>query len=114
MENRSLLLASKNEAKWSASYPDHSLWRSRPDGSDRLQLTYPPMQVYYPFISPDGKRVAYGNAKGEIYLISMEGGQPQRVVERDAIAANWSSDGTLLVFTTARDPAHPELQFLDL
>lgn len=97
-----------------ASYPDHTLWRSRSDGSERLELTYPPMQVFYPFISPDGKRVVYGNAKGEIYVISMDGGPPQRIVEKDASAANWSPDGNLLVFMNARDATHPELQFLDL
>jgi DNA-binding winged helix-turn-helix (wHTH) protein/Tol biopolymer transport system component len=104
------------DGNWVAytSYPDHALWRSRADGSERLQLTYPPMQVYYSFISPDGKQVAYGNAKGEIYVISIDGGQPQKVVEKDAIAANWSSDGNVLVFTKARDAVHFELQFLDL
>jgi hypothetical protein len=97
-----------------ASYPDNTLWRSRSDGSQRLQLTYPPMQVYLPFISPDGKRVVYGNTKGEIYVISMDGGPPQMVGEGNAGAANWSADGNLLVFETARDPAHPESQFVDL
>jgi DNA-binding winged helix-turn-helix (wHTH) protein/dipeptidyl aminopeptidase/acylaminoacyl peptidase len=103
------------DGNWLAytSYPDHTLWRSRSDGSERLQLTYPPMQVYVPFISPDGKRVAYGNGQGEIYVISMEGGPPQRLVEKDAAAATWSPDGNVLVFTV-RDPAHYELQFLDL
>ena len=97
-----------------ASYPDHTLWRSRADGSERLQLTYPPIQVYYSFISPDGKRVVYQNAKGGIYVISIDGGQPQEIVEKDANAANWSSDGNVLVFSKARDAAHSELQFLDL
>ena len=52
------------DGKWVAyaSYPDHTLWRSRSDGTDRLQLTYPPLRVQYPFISPDGKRVVYGTA----------------------------------------------------
>jgi Tol biopolymer transport system component/DNA-binding winged helix-turn-helix (wHTH) protein len=97
-----------------ASYPDHTLWRSRSDGSERLQLTYPPMQVYLPFISPDGKRVVYGNVKGEIYVISMDGGQPQKIVDKHADAANWSADGRVLVFEYDRDPAHPEVQLLDL
>ena len=96
------------------SYPDHTLWRSRPDGSERLQLTYPPMQVRYSFISPDGKRVVYGNVKGEIYVISMDGGPPEKVVEKDANGPNWSPDGNVLVFQNGRDAAHPELQFLDL
>src|SRR5215471_13278724 len=104
------------DGNWVAytSYPDHALWRSRADGSERLQLTYPPMQVRYSFISPDGKQVVYGNVKGEIYLISMDGGPPQKIVEKDATAANWSSDGNVLVFTKARDAVHFELQFLDL
>ena len=64
------------------SYPDHTLWWSHP----------------------------YGNVKGEIYVISMDGGLPQRIVEKDANGANWSPDGNLLVFANARDAAHPELQ----
>jgi Tol biopolymer transport system component len=104
------------DGNWVAytSYPDNTLWRSCPDGSERLELTYPPMLVYLSFISPDGKRVAYGNVRGEIYVISMDGSPPQKVVEKDACCANWSPGGNLLVFTYGRDPAHPELQFLDL
>jgi DNA-binding winged helix-turn-helix (wHTH) protein/Tol biopolymer transport system component len=104
------------DGNWVAytSYPDHTLWRSRPGGSERLQLTYPPMQVYYSFISPDGKRVVYGNVKGETYLISMDGGPPQRILEKDTCCANWSPDGNLLVFMNGRDAAHLELQLLDL
>ncbi len=32
------------DGKWVAytSYPDHMLWRSRSDGAERMQLTYPP------------------------------------------------------------------------
>jgi WD40 repeat protein len=72
------------------------------------------MQVRYSFISPDGKQVVYGNGKGEIYVISMDGGPPQRVVEGSATAANWSADGNVLVFEYGHDPAHTEIQFLDL
>ncbi len=34
------------DGKWVAyvSYPDHNLWRSRSDGSERRQLTYPPIR----------------------------------------------------------------------
>jgi DNA-binding winged helix-turn-helix (wHTH) protein/WD40 repeat protein len=98
-----------------ASYPDHTLWRSRPDGSERLQLTYPPKQVYYPFISPDGKQVVYGDGKGGIYVISMDGGPPQKIEEKNSAPATWSPDGNLLAFENyGPDPAHPGLQFLDL
>jgi len=36
------------------SYPDYTLWRSRADGSDRLQLTYPPVYAALAHRSPDG------------------------------------------------------------
>ena len=105
-----------NDGRWVAyaSYPDHTLWRSRTDGTDRLQLTYPPMRVLYPFISPDGKRVVYGNSDSETLLISMDRGVPQEVIEKDSLAANWSPDGNLLVFTDTHDAAHLQLQILDL
>src|SRR5215470_613120 len=67
------------DGKWVVytSFPDHSLWRSRSDGTDRLQLTFPPVRVVYPFISPDGSRVTYGTDDGrEISIISMDGGSP--------------------------------------
>jgi hypothetical protein len=49
-------LTYSTDGKWVAyaSYPERSLWRSRSDGTDRVPLTYPPMEVVEPFISPDG------------------------------------------------------------
>ena len=40
-------------------YPEGSLWRSRADGSERLQFTFPPMQVGLPRWSPDGKQIVF-------------------------------------------------------
>ena len=44
------------DGQWVAyvSYPEGTLWRSRADGSERLQLTYPPSQV----LNPAGPRTA--------------------------------------------------------
>ena len=105
-----------SDGKWVAytSFPDHTLWRSRTDGTDRLQLTYPPLRALYPFISPDGKRVVYGNSDSETYVINMDRGVPQKVIAKDSLAANWSPDGNLLVFTDIHDAAHLQLQILDL
>ena len=41
------------------SYPDGTLWRSKVDGSERLQLTFPPMRAFLPRWSPDGKQIAF-------------------------------------------------------
>ena len=51
-------LSFSRDGKWVAytSYPDGALWRSKIDGSDRLQLTFPPMRALLPRWSPDGRQ----------------------------------------------------------
>jgi serine/threonine protein kinase len=94
------------DGEWVAylAYPDHTLWRSRTDGSDRLQLTYPPATVIYPFISPDGRKVVFG-ASNAVYIVSTDGGTPQKVAEH-SIAGSWSPDGNLLVLTSTVSGKH--------
>jgi len=104
------------DGKWVAylSYPEHTLWRSRADGSDRLQLTYPPMVVIIPRISPDGSKVAFSTWGGPSYLVGMEGGTPKKVT--DALTSSWSPDGGLLALDSY-DPstgAHHPLGILDV
>lgn len=100
------------DGKWVAyvTYPDHNLWRSRSDGSERMQLTYPPVDVRFPSISPDGTKVAFHTDKG-IFLISMEGGMPQRIVE-DGFYATWSPDGNYLAYRSYYPDA--ELKIVDV
>jgi Tol biopolymer transport system component len=92
------------DGKWIAylSYPEHILWRSRADGSDRLQLTYPPMVVEFPRISPDGTKVAFSTEGGNAYVVSMENGKQQKIIDNtlgQPVAPDWSPDGNLLAFT---------------
>jgi hypothetical protein len=93
------------DGKWVAytSYPDHTLWRSRSDGTERMELTYPPMTVTFPFISPDGRRVAFATTHSEIYVIGMDGGVPQKIIERNSSSGLWSPDGNLLALTSWTD-----------
>ena len=107
------------DGKWVeyTSYSDHTLWRSRTDGSDRMQLTLPPLEVAYPSLSYDGSKVAFATTSGEIYVVSMQGGSPQKVVDSHAASALWSPDGNLLVLTSWQDRANGRnsyfLQILD-
>ena len=39
------------------SYPDGILWKAKPDGSDRVQLSAPPMRPRLVNVSPDGTQI---------------------------------------------------------
>jgi len=105
-----------SDGKWVAytSYPEHTLWRSRADGTDRLQLTDSPARVSFPFISPNGKQVAYNNPGGEINVISIDGGSPRRITDKQWWGASWSPDGNRLVFANYTDRPHVRFQIYDL
>ncbi len=87
------------------SFPEHTLWRSKVDGSERLQLTLSPVQPTVPSWSPDGKRIAFfDTAPGKpwrIYLVSADGGTPEPVLndQRNEMDPNWSPDGNSLIFS---------------
>ena len=84
------------------SYPDGSLWRMKLDGSERLQLTFPPLTTYLPRWSPDGKQIAFqATTPGKpwaMYVTSAEGGNPQEVAPGLG-DPGWSADGKSLVFS---------------
>ena len=71
------------DGQWVAyvAYPQKTLWRSRIDGTDRLQLTFPPMgPIVNPKWSPDGRSIAFiewGGVDKKIYVTSANGGDPQ-------------------------------------
>jgi serine/threonine protein kinase len=87
--------------------PERTLWRSRVDGSERLQLTYPPVRAVRPHWSPDGKQIAYSNTQAgqrwKTFLISAQGGIPEEMLseKEHQIDAHWSPDGKKIVFGRA-------------
>src|SRR5439155_25659673 len=102
-------LAFSQDGQWVTytSFPDGALWRSKTDGSERRQLTFPPLRALLPRWSPDGKQIAFNaslpGATWNIYLLSSQGGTPQRILpsEQSQMDVNWTPDGNSLVFASA-------------
>jgi len=94
------------DGKWITyiTYPDGAVWRSRIDGSDRLQLTYPAGLDALPRWSPDGAQIAYVGVRpgspSRIFLVPSQGGAPQELVHDDQAEIDpvWSSDGKRIAF----------------
>jgi len=90
------------------SYPDVMLWRARSDGSQQLQLTFPPGRVTNPRWSPDGKRILFVSRPAgklpKLFTISVDGGTPEPVVSEihAQTSANWSPQGDFIYY--GRDP----------
>jgi eukaryotic-like serine/threonine-protein kinase len=100
LEGESALYAEPSpDGKWLAwvRFPDGTLWRSRPDGSERVQLTSTPSEAHQPRWSPDGARIVFVSREKE--------GDPQFVVRVVAADASFAE-------TIAR-PLKPDLDYWD-
>ena len=99
-------LGFSRDGQWLAysSYPDGVLWRSKLDGSERLQLTSPSASGIHAQWSPDAKQIAYSSAQPDqaahIFIISADGGAPREVTKGDCneVFPNWLPDGHSLIF----------------
>ena len=108
-------LAYSPSGQWVAyvTIPESNLWRSRVDGSERLQLTYPPTQALIPVWSPDGSRILYQsytmgrNSKAQ--SVPFQGGASEDVLPGGggAVDFNWTADGSQLIFS--HQPSFPPL-----
>jgi dipeptidyl aminopeptidase/acylaminoacyl peptidase len=111
-----------SDGKWVtySAYPEGALWRSKVDGTERLQLTSPPLYAVQPRWSPDGTHITFmGQPPGglfSVYVVPAEGGNPEQPIPGDHRGSdpNWSPDGNSLLF--ARQPAEepPGAGTLDL
>jgi serine/threonine protein kinase/Tol biopolymer transport system component len=116
-------VAFSRDGQWVAyvSYPEGTLWRSKADGSERMQLTYPPNYAMLPRWSPDGKKIVFfeniADKPSRIYEVSPEGGIPRQLMPDDPQPQwdpNWSPDGSKIVFGGAPYNAASAVRILDL
>jgi Tol biopolymer transport system component/predicted Ser/Thr protein kinase len=119
------LVTFSRDGQWVAysTFPDGNLWRSRADGSEKLQLTSAPILAGFPKWSPDGREIAFIDLEvgktQSIYLVPADGGSPRELhaTSFNVWRVNWTPDGNSLVYAESADASGTPstlIHFLDL
>jgi Tol biopolymer transport system component len=88
------------------SYPDDILWRANRDGSERVQLTSPPVQPASVSWSPDGTQIVFMTLSpqgAQAWIVPAKGGSPRLLLPEDKGNQgdpSWSPDGRSIAFAT--------------
>lgn len=113
------------DGQWAAyiSYPDGTLWRSRADGTQPVQLTFPPVRAFLPQWSPDSRQILFqavlptGRFKG--FLVTAAGGMPRMLLPesgRSEYTFSWFLGGQSILYNrlSADASSAPAVDALDL
>jgi len=110
-------LSFSRDGQWVAykDQRDNALWRSRLDGSEALQLTFPPLDVYHSTWSPDGKKIIF-EGSGKLYTVPSAGGKAEILLSGDGWGGqpSLSPDGKSLLFSRAVPGISENIAMLDL
>jgi Tol biopolymer transport system component len=111
------------DGQWVAyvSFPEGTLWISKSDGSQRLQLSDPPLYAMGPHWSPDGKQIVFFDfspgKKSRLYIVSVDGGTPRELIpenSQEQLDPSWSPDGTKIAFGGASSDPNSAIQIIDI
>jgi eukaryotic-like serine/threonine-protein kinase len=84
------------------TFPDSDLWRSKVDGSERIQLTFAPINAHEPRWSPDGKQILFTDLPHKIFIVPANGSAPRQLMPADYPdligAGAWLPDGNSIIF----------------
>ncbi len=100
--------------------PEGMLWRSRVDGSERLQLTNAPLFAILPRWSPDGKQIVFSAGQygkpWKIFLVSAQGGAAQELLSENLseMDPTWSPDSKRIAFGRLAYADNKDIEVLDL
>jgi hypothetical protein len=91
------------------TYPESNLWRSKLDGSKRLQLTFPPVNAHEPRWSPDGKQILFTDVPRRMSIVPADGGGLQQVMPKSELpttevgAGFWMPDANSIISVMGSD-----------
>jgi len=111
------------DGQWVAyvTYSDGILWRSKLDGSDKLQLSSPPVYAMQPRWSPDGKDIVFHNLEQgrprRIFEIAGAEGAPQELMPSQSGYQGdpvWSPDGNSLAIGGEGSEPSTAIHILDM
>jgi Tol biopolymer transport system component/DNA-binding winged helix-turn-helix (wHTH) protein len=111
------------DGQWMAyvSYPDMTLWRSRVDGSENMQLTFSPVRAYEPRWSPDGSQIVFMDVRfdspSKICMLSSSGGSSETLMQATTTYEadpTWTPDGKSIVFGQSDKISNSAIYRLDL
>ncbi len=88
----------------------NNIWIVPRSGGSARRLTSFGGQTQNPYLSPDGKWVAFSaeySGNTNVYIVPAEGGQPRRLTWHPGadLVEGWAPDGTRIVFASGRDNA---------
>src|SRR6195256_3690364 len=113
---------SSHNGQWLAYtlFPEGTLWRSNITGTERVQLTFPPMRAFLPRWSPDGKQIAFMGTAGAdhwtTYVIPAQGGVARQMIpgNDETADATWTPDNKSIVFGPWKGGDSRGIKVLDL
>ncbi len=114
-------LSFSHDGEWLAyvAYPEGTLWRSRSDGSEPLQLTSPPLRVGVPRWSADDKEIAFHAIQPghtwKIFVIPAEGGIPGPLPSQpmSEVVPDWMPGKNALIYSRSFGAEDPALYLFD-
>jgi DNA-binding winged helix-turn-helix (wHTH) protein len=110
------------DRQWIAyvSYPEGQLWKSRIEGSEKMQITFPPMGVMNPRWSPDGKFIVFmewlSSKHHSIFIVPAEGGTPRLLLTGPSSLDDptWSPDSHAIAYSIAPAEKASHIEILNL
>jgi len=107
-----------------AARENGTLWKSRIDGSGKVQLTAGATGAFVPHWSPDQKQILFTgfllDKQPRLYVVSAQGGAPKSVLPSNnkwaSVSGDWRTDGRQIVLDVqdTQSGKEPNIRILDL